>query len=204
MSQNQKLYHLTKTSEAILKKISLNRVMPEFCGPKALVDPNFLNIKPDLIVVGKETEFLVNRINLLCISPYFQTILRYECLRDSDGYYRLDMSEVSAWVLAEILNYAKYGRVDVNENNVIELLTTSDKYNIRAIIQICQYFLQENLNSQNCLETYLLAHYYNCQDLKILATDFIFAFKLVSDEEQPPHPLTVDIVLDLYYKTRIK
>ena len=126
---------------------------------KALIDPIFINIAPDLVIVGKESECKVHRISFLCLSPYFQTLFRYDCRQDSNGYYTLNMKELSQPVLYQILNYACYGRIDVNHSNVSDLLIAGDMFNIKVIIVICEQFLERNLDSDNCFETYLLAHY---------------------------------------------
>ena len=142
-------------------------------GPKVLLDPKHVSVKPDLIVLSTNGQHISYRILFLCLSPYFQTVLGLSPLPAKDGFYRIDLKDVDSSVADLIMRYASCGRIHVNQDNVCDLLIVADRYNITAIINICQQYLHQNLDPSNCLETYLLAHYYNCEDLKKLVANYI-------------------------------
>jgi hypothetical protein len=51
----------------------------------------------------------------------------------------------------QILDYAYYGTVDIDEDNVCELLQTSAYLCVPDIVQLCCYFLKNNLDPENCI-----------------------------------------------------
>ncbi len=164
-------------------------------GPPVLKGPKFINAKTDLIIIGKICEYRVHRIVILCISPYFQTFFRYNS-SFSEGYYRIDLKDIPNYILIEIINYAYNGKIDISEDNAEDLLTIADKYNIIGIVKMCAIFLWERIDSQNSIKTYLLAHYYNCQQLESTVESFIRENKIIDPNEE----LTIELALDLWHK----
>ena len=139
---------------------------------------------------------------ILCLSPYFQKLFHYR-EKSSDGYYRLDMRDVPDFILVSIINYAYSGQIDITEDNIEDLIITADKYNIISIMNRCEQFLSQRLTQNNCLETYLLSHYYNCHQLKNRTVRFIIQNKVLTqqnghslDEES----LNVETVLNEWKK----
>jgi hypothetical protein len=53
--------------------------------------------------------------------------------------------------MTHILDYAYYGTVDIDEDNVWELLQTSDYLCVPGIVQLCGDFLSNNLDPGNCI-----------------------------------------------------
>jgi hypothetical protein len=53
--------------------------------------------------------------------------------------------------MAQILQYAYHGTVDIDEDNVWELLQTSDYLCVPDIVQLCCEFLDNNLDPENCI-----------------------------------------------------
>jgi hypothetical protein len=59
--------------------------------------------------------------------------------------------------VTQILDYAYYGTVDIDEDNVCELLQTSDYLCVPGIVQLCCDFLKNNLDPENCIGFMLYA-----------------------------------------------
>jgi hypothetical protein len=59
--------------------------------------------------------------------------------------------------MTQILHYVCSGTVDINEDNVCELLQTSDYLCVPAIVQLCCDFLKDNLDPENCIGVMLFA-----------------------------------------------
>jgi hypothetical protein len=53
--------------------------------------------------------------------------------------------------MTQILHYARYGTVDIDENNVCQLLQTFDYLSVPGIVQLCCDFLKNNLDPENCI-----------------------------------------------------
>jgi hypothetical protein len=58
---------------------------------------------------------------------------------------------VSTKIMTQIRNYAYYGTVDIDEDNVCELLKTSDYLCVAGIVHLCCDFLKDNLDHENCI-----------------------------------------------------
>jgi hypothetical protein len=59
--------------------------------------------------------------------------------------------------MSQILRYAYRGTVDIHEDNVCEVLQTSDYFCVPDIVQMCCDFLKNNLDPENCIDVMLLA-----------------------------------------------
>jgi hypothetical protein len=53
--------------------------------------------------------------------------------------------------MTQILHYAYYGTVEIDEDSVCELLQTSDYLCVPDIVQLCCDFMKKNLDSENCI-----------------------------------------------------
>jgi hypothetical protein len=54
-------------------------------------------------------------------------------------------------ITIQILRYVCRGDVDIDEDNVCELLQTSDYFRVPDIAQMCYDFLRNKLNPENCI-----------------------------------------------------
>jgi kelch-like protein 10 len=69
--------------------------------------------------------------------------------------------------MTQIRDYAYYGAVDIDEDNVWELLQTSDYLCVPDIVQLCCDFLKYNLDPENCIGVMLFAsRFYFCSQLE--------------------------------------
>jgi hypothetical protein len=59
--------------------------------------------------------------------------------------------------MTQIRDYAYYGAVDIDEDNVCELLQASDYLFVPDIVQLCCDFLKNNLDPENCISVMLYA-----------------------------------------------
>jgi hypothetical protein len=59
--------------------------------------------------------------------------------------------------MTQIRDYAYYGTVGIDEENVCELLQTSDYLCVPGIVQLCCNFLKSNLDPENCIGIMLFA-----------------------------------------------
>jgi hypothetical protein len=64
---------------------------------------------------------------------------------------------VSTKIMTQIRDYAYYGTVDIDEENVCELLKTSEILCVPDIVQLCCDFLKNNLDPENCIGLMLFA-----------------------------------------------
>jgi kelch-like protein 10 len=91
----------------------------------------------------------VNRETLTKYSEYFRTIF-------TTKLYSPEKTEffppgVSTKIMTQIRDYAYYRTVDIDEDNVCQLLQTSDYLCVPDIVQRCCDFLKYNLDPENCI-----------------------------------------------------
>ena len=138
----------------------------------------YIKSKPDLKIIGKCGQYSCHRIIILCLSPYFQRLLEYKN-QLTDGFYTLDMTDISTLSLLSIINFAYKSSIEINEDNVEDLMISADKYNILSILNRCEQFLWQSIDTDNCFDYYMLAHFYNCDRLKARIKQFIFVRRLI-------------------------
>jgi kelch-like protein 10 len=54
-------------------------------------------------------------------------------------------------MMTQILDYAYLKRVDINNDNVCELLVTSDYLWVEDVLELCCDFLKNTLELENCI-----------------------------------------------------
>jgi kelch-like protein 10 len=54
-------------------------------------------------------------------------------------------------MMTQTLVYAKIKRVDINNDNVCELLVTSDYLCVEGVLELCCDFLNNTLDLENCI-----------------------------------------------------
>jgi hypothetical protein len=59
--------------------------------------------------------------------------------------------------MTQIRDYAYYGTVDIDEDNVYELLKSSDYFCVPGIVQLCCDVMKNNLEPKNCIGVMLYA-----------------------------------------------
>jgi kelch-like protein 10 len=106
----------------------------------------------------------VNRETLSKCSEYFRTLF-------TTTLYSPERTEffppgVSTKIMTQIRDYAHYGAVDIDEDNVCELLETSEYLCVPGIVQLCCDFLKNILDPENCIGVMLFARFYFCSQLE--------------------------------------
>ncbi|RMC04965.1 hypothetical protein DUI87_18145 [Hirundo rustica rustica] len=71
------------------------------------------------------------------------------------------------------INYTYTGTVPITEDNVENLLTAADQFNVMGIVSLCCQFLSSRLCFENCIGICRLTDYYYCPDLRAAACVYI-------------------------------
>jgi kelch-like protein 10 len=113
----------------------------------------------------------VNRKTLSKCSEYFRTLFTTKLYSpERTEFFPLG---VSTKIMTQIRDYAYYGTVDIDEDNVCELLKTSDYLRVPDIVQMCCDFLKNNLDPENCIGVMLYARFYFCSQLESNARSYL-------------------------------
>ncbi|XP_066484766.1 kelch-like protein 40 [Tiliqua scincoides] len=149
-------------------------------GLKDLLDHNkFL----DCVLKVKGKEFPCHRLVLAACSPYFRAMF----LSDMEESKKREVSleDVDPDVLGKILHYIYTSELEITEQNVQDIFSVANMFQIPSIFTICVSFLQKRLCLSNCLAVFRLGLMLDCARLAVSARDFICdRFALVSRDEE--------------------
>ncbi|CAL4123175.1 unnamed protein product [Meganyctiphanes norvegica] len=117
----------------------------------------------DLAITTNDQVIHAHKLVLAAASPYFRAMLTGRLLEGQTE--TLSLEDVPASTLKVVLQYVYSGRARLTCENVEDVLTLADYFQIHALKKVCCYFLKSNLSVSNCLSVYERAKLHNCLDL---------------------------------------
>lgn len=84
-----------------------------------------------------------------------------------------NISNVSADVMGTIIEFAYTGLVTVTKENIQELFVAADRYDVHGITRACCKLMEDELSSQNCINTWWFTHMFYYPELQHKAFCFI-------------------------------
>lgn len=149
-------------------------------GLKDLLDYNkFL----DCVLKVKGKEFPCHRLVLAACSPYFRAMF----LSDTEESKKkeVNLEDVDPEIMGKILHYIYTSELEITEQNVQDIFSVANMFQIPSIFTVCVSFLQKRLCLSNCLAIFRLGLMLDCARLAVAARDFICdRFVLVSRDEE--------------------
>ena len=102
--------------------------------------------------------------NVLSVgSPYFRAMFTGKLIESKNE--TITLKGVTGESLRCIVRFIYSSSIDVNENNVDDLLSTSDLFQMKEITNVCCQFLKEQLHPSNCLGIAAIAGGFSCEEL---------------------------------------
>uniref|UniRef100_A0A1A9ZCF5 Kelch-like protein diablo n=1 Tax=Glossina pallidipes TaxID=7398 RepID=A0A1A9ZCF5_GLOPL len=107
-----------------------------------------------------------HRVALGIASPYFAAMFKNNMKEKLEGSVKLEQEDLNA--VKAIIDYIYSGKITITEENVQEVYSISDYFEIEWIKEQCVKFLKYNLNPRNCFrirmrfDTLSLKELYNC------------------------------------------
>ena len=98
----------------------------------------------------EQEEFPCHKNVLAVSSAYFQAMFTSD-LKESREV-RISFSEVSAWTLKRIIDYAYSGQLEITHDNAQEMMAAGNHFEYPRIVEACAEFLRRQLHPSNCLE----------------------------------------------------
>lgn len=149
-------------------------------GLKDMLDHNkFL----DCVLKVKGKEFPCHRLVLAACSPYFRAMF----LSDMEESKKREVSleDVDPDVMSKILHYIYTSELEITEQNVQDIFSVANMFQIPSIFTVCVSYLQKRLCLSNCLAIFRLGLMLDCARLAVAARDFVCdRFALVSRDEE--------------------
>ena len=125
----------------------------------------------DTILCVEQEEFPCHKNVLAVSSAYFQAMFTSD-LKESREV-RISFSEVSAWTLKRIIDYAYSGQLEITHDNAQEMMAAGNHFEYPRIVEACAEFLRRQLHPSNCLEMENFAALHNCMKLQQSANAYI-------------------------------
>ncbi|XP_072005522.1 kelch repeat and BTB domain-containing protein 8-like [Engystomops pustulosus] len=120
----------------------------------------------DATIVTTGKRFPCHRVVLSSVSPYFQVL--FTCPMKESQSCEVSLLDIPSSVVKVILDFIYTGDAFLSMENIEELFTVSSRLQIRPMQDLCSRFLTKNMNPENCLWVYRLAHGHN--DKRLLDT----------------------------------
>lgn len=149
-------------------------------GLKELLNENKLI---DCILKVGDRSIPCHQLILAACSPYFRE-LYFSMDGEEVGKRDVVLEDLDPNIMEAIVNYMYSAEIDINDNNVQDILTVANRFQIPSVFTVCVNYLQKKLTKKNCLAVYRLALMLNSQRLAITARDYIAdRFEIMSKDE---------------------
>ncbi|XP_074540836.1 kelch-like protein 29 isoform X1 [Halichoeres trimaculatus] len=155
----------------MLKELNQQRRVKEFTDLK-------------IIVEGKEFE--VHQNVLASCSLYFKDLVKRSSRDTRSGeMLELKMSNISADVLEQLLEFVYTGSLVIDSANAKTLLEAANKFQFNTFCKVCVSFLEKQLTAANCLGVLAMAEAMSCTELHNMAKAFALQnFPEVAGQEE--------------------
>ena len=117
----------------------------------------------DVCVNAGNKSFQAHRLILSFYSGHFKTIFLEESEKDDDNIrlaVELNDEQVDATSLESLIDFIYSGKININKQNVLRLLATSDYLQIDDAKQYCFEYLESNISVETCGEVLKIADLY--------------------------------------------
>lgn len=135
---------------------------------KKLYDEDLLK---DVTLCVDNVEFACHKNVLAALSQYFRLMFTLDMAEKKLD--RIDIYDVDAKSMKDILEYAYTGRIRITRSNAQNLLGAASLFQILPVQRACAKFMESQLDVHNCIGIHYFAEIHNCVALKIKAREFI-------------------------------
>ncbi|GCB78761.1 kelch-like protein 40b [Scyliorhinus torazame] len=136
----------------------------------------------DCILKVKGKEFPCHRLVLAACSPYFRAMFLSDL--EESKKREITLEDVEPEMVEVLLTYIYSSEVQLNDNNVQDIFTAANMFQIPSIFTVCISYLQKRLGLSNCLAIFRLGLMLDCPRLAVGARDFVCDhFNLISKDQ---------------------
>ncbi|XP_061112414.1 kelch-like protein 38 isoform X2 [Conger conger] len=123
----------------------------------------------DVLLCSDGEEIPCHRTVLVSSSPYFRAMF---CSNFRERHQaRVDLKGINPEVLGNIVDYVYTGSVSITIEKVLPLMQAASMLQYPRLFEACSTFLQEQLNTDNCLSMMRLSEILHCGSLREKARD---------------------------------
>ena len=125
----------------------------------------------DIEVKVKDTTFGCHKLVLAAMSPYFDAMFYSGMIECTDNVVQLQ--NLSASTFESVLLFLYLGKCPIHTENVEDLLKASAMFQIGMLTQMCETFLVDHVDAENCVAMWKLASMHQCKILEHTSFSFI-------------------------------
>lgn len=138
-------------------------------GLKELLNENKLI---DCILKVGDRSIPCHRLIMAACSPYFRELYFSEDGKES-SQKEVVLENLDPNIMEVIVNYMYSAEIDINDDNVQDILTVANRFQIPSVFTVSVNYLQKRLNKKSCLAIYRLGLMLNCARLAMTARDYV-------------------------------
>ncbi|KAK7907176.1 hypothetical protein WMY93_015788 [Mugilogobius chulae] len=140
----------------------------------------------DLKIIVEGKEFEVHQNVLASCSLYFKDLVKRSSGETRRGdTLELNMSNITADVLEQLLEFVYTGSLVIDSANAKTLLEAANKFQFSTFCKVCVSFLEKQLTANNCLGVLAMAEAMSCTELHNMAKAFALqSFPEVAGQEE--------------------
>ncbi|KAJ0061198.1 hypothetical protein NL108_013322 [Boleophthalmus pectinirostris] len=140
----------------------------------------------DLKIIVEGKEFEVHQNVLASCSLYFKDLVKRSSGETRRGdTLELNMSNITAEVLEQLLEFVYTGSLVIDSANAKTLLEAANKFQFNTFCKVCVSFLEKQLTAGNCLGVLAMAEAMSCTELHNMAKAFALQnFPEVAGQEE--------------------
>lgn len=104
-------------------------------------------------------------------SPVFMAMMTHDTEENASGI--VVMKDIDSNVFKEFLNFLYYGKLEeLSSDNVVNLYTVADKYQVDELKIVCQKYMQNNFTVENFCDVLALSLLHSEEELTDAATSY--------------------------------
>ena len=148
----------------INKTVEYSRPNEDFQLLKYANENRLLGFFNDVIIKVQNKTFAANRMVLSCYSKFFEKTFQVEMKEKYEN--SVTIHNISTKSMQTIIDFIYTGKIAIDNENVMDLLSAADYLLMNEVKQYCFEFLASVLNIENCFEVLSKAHLYNNYSLE--------------------------------------
>ena len=125
----------------------------------------------DVSLLVQKQKFPCHRLVLAAISPFFKAMFTTDLAESKQQ--EIHLREVEAESVQLIIAYAYTGNVEITRTNAESLLVAASLFQITPIQKACARFMATQLDVDNYVAVYCIAHTYMCDELKAKVREYM-------------------------------
>nr|CAB3259803.1 kelch-like protein 20 [Phallusia mammillata] len=125
----------------------------------------------NLVLESEGKQFKVHKSVLMLVSNYFRRMFTIEMKEKYEVIIK--MQNIPHQRLANIIQFIYSGKIEITEENILDILDDAEYTEIEVLKAKCSAFLLNVISADNCLKLRAYAQRYNLDDLITKANHFI-------------------------------